>query len=45
MHVLVTSALSHMMAIVTPAESEVPQTESFTEFEVLCKVAINKVIK
>ena len=47
MHVLVTSTLSHMMAIVTPAESDVPhcQTESFTEFEVLCKVAVNKVVK
>ena len=46
-HVLVTSTLSHMMAIVTPAESDVPhcQTESFTEFEVPCKVAVNKVVK
>ena len=45
MHILVTSTLSHMMAIVTPAESDVSQTESFTEFEVPCKVAVNKVDK
>ena len=47
MYVVVTSTLSHMMAIVTPAESDVPhcQTESFTEFEVSCKIAVNKVVK
>ena len=47
MHVLVMSILSPMMAIVNPAESDVPhcQNESFTEFEVPCKVAVNKVVK
>ena len=37
MHAL--TILSHMMAIVTSAESDAPQTEAF---EVTCKVATDK---
>ena len=39
------NTLSHMIAMFTSTESDDPQTEAFTEFEVPCKVAIGKFVK